>query len=255
MIVVSLGISLQAEAAEILDAQHAVDIAGKQRMLTQRMLADYAMMGMHSTFKNPEKDLKHSIDEYEEGIHSIAKYASAARIQEELGKVQNIWKNAKKILTSKVDKQQCEGLNAVLDALLTASNQVVIEIKKDSGVDYGEIVDMSGRQRMLSQRIAGLYLVDLWLQNDASRNKLKDAMQAYEVASAKLQAFKQNTEAISKHLSKAEKAYLYIKNMQTVGIPMDHMPAIIYKKSNDIFVNMDKVTHLYADIMEKVASK
>ena len=251
MIVISLGMSLQ--AAEILDAQRAVDVAGKQRMLSQRMLVDYVMIGMHSNFKNPKKDLALVLNEFEENLKAITKYGSAAKIQTALKKVQKTWKDAKKILTSKVDKQQCETLSTVLDRLLAASNKVVIEIKRDAAASHGEIVDISGRQRMLSQRIAGLYLMDLWLQNDASKRALKDAMRSYENAFLKLQAFEKNTESISQYLGQAEKAYLYIKNMKGVGLPMDHMPAIIYKKANDIFANMDKATHLYADIMEKVA--
>ena len=253
VIAISLGMSLQ--ATEILDAQHAVDTAGKQRMLSQRMLADYVMIGMHSNFKNPKKDLKLVIHEFEENLKSITNYSRTAKIQAALGKVQKTWKNAKKILTSKVDKQQCETLSTVLNVLLDASNQVVVEIKRDAITSHGEIVDISGRQRMLSQRIAGLYLMDLWLQNDTSKRALKGAMLSYEKAFLKLKTFEKNTAPISHYLAKAEKAYLYIKNMKGVGLPMNHMPAIIYKKANDIFANMDKATHLYADIMQQVASR
>jgi len=251
IITISLGMSLQ--ATEILDAQHAVDVAGKQRMLSQRMLADYVMIGMHSSFKNPEEDLELVLKEFEENLKAITKYGSAVKIRAALEKVQEAWKNAKKILSSKVEKQQCEKLSTVLNTLLITSNQVVIEIKRDAIAIHGEIVDISGRQRMLSQRIAGLYLMNLWLQNDASKKALKDTMLSYESSFLKLQSFEKNTKEISQYLGKAEKAYLYIENMKGVGLPMDHMPAIIYKKANDIFANMDKATHLYADIMEKVA--
>ena len=84
MITISLGMSLQ--ATEILNVQHAVDIAGKQRMLTQRMMADYVMIGLHSSFKNPQKDLALTLDEFEENLHVISAYGSAVKIQNALNK-------------------------------------------------------------------------------------------------------------------------------------------------------------------------
>jgi len=247
-----LAISLH--ATEIRDAQQAVDVSGKQRMLTQRMMLDYVMIGMHSNFKNPQKDLTDTIEMFEKNLHAIAQYSSAEKIRNALVKAEEAWVGAKKILIAKADKKQCETLQTVLDSLLALSNQVVVEIKKDSGTDYGEIVDVSGRQRMLSQRIAGLYLMDLWLQSGSSKKALRKAMHAYESAYRKIWNFEHNSEEIKKYLTKAEKAYLYIKSMKGVGLPMRTMPAIIYKKSHDILVNMDRATHLYAAVMQKVAS-
>jgi len=34
-----------------------MNVAGKQRMYTQIMIRDYAMVGMENTFGNPKKDL------------------------------------------------------------------------------------------------------------------------------------------------------------------------------------------------------
>ena len=143
----------------------------------------------------------------------------------------------------------------MLNRLLVTSNQVVIEIKQDALTSHGEIVDISGRQRMLSQRIAGQYLMSLWLQNNASKKTLKDAMHTYESSFSKLQTFEKNTKTISKYLGQAEKSYLYIKKMRQMDIPFNHMPAIVYEKCNNILISMDKATHLYADIMQQVASR
>lgn len=43
---------------EIRDLAHAVDVSGKQRMFTQRMLKDYAMVGLENNFGNPRKTLR-----------------------------------------------------------------------------------------------------------------------------------------------------------------------------------------------------
>ena len=47
-----------AHAIEIKNLSVAVDVAGKQRMFTQRMLKDYAMVGLENHFGNPKEDLK-----------------------------------------------------------------------------------------------------------------------------------------------------------------------------------------------------
>ena len=240
-------------AVEITDAQHAVDVAGKQRMLTQRMMADYVMIGLHSNFKNPQQNLTNTVEEFEENLHAIAQYSRSKSIVQVLEKVKTQWKPVKKILTSKVDKKFCEELSDKLDQVLASSNQVVIAIRKDTSTGHGEIIDISGRQRMLSQRIAGMYLMDLWFQNDASKKKLEDAMHLYESSLIKLKAFEKNTKEISKYLAKAEKSYLYIKNMRSTGLSMNRMPSLVYKKADDVFTSMNKVTHLYAGMMLEVA--
>ncbi|SFV50335.1 Nitric oxide-responding transcriptional regulator Dnr (Crp/Fnr family) [hydrothermal vent metagenome] len=45
-------------AIEIQNLSVAVDVAGKQRMFTQRILKDYAMIGLENSFGNPKEDIK-----------------------------------------------------------------------------------------------------------------------------------------------------------------------------------------------------
>jgi len=242
-------LTVSVSAKEITTIHEAINISGKQRMLTQRMLADYVMIGMHSSFRNPKEDLAKVMQEFEENEDAIFNYAGSEETKALIKKVQQEWQEVKTVLSASADKSACEQLSNALDQLLHDSNEVVISIKNQEDAKHGEIVDVSGRQRMLSQRIAGLYLMDLWLQNKASKQKLEEAMQQYESAMLKLKSFEKNTEAITQQLSRAEKAYLYIKNMSSVGLSMDRMPALVYKKAHDMFKSMDSATHLYADLM------
>ena len=42
-----------AQSMKIKSLSHAVDIAGKQRMFTQKMIKNYAMIGLNNRFGNP----------------------------------------------------------------------------------------------------------------------------------------------------------------------------------------------------------
>ena len=55
-------------AVEIKNLSVAVDVAGKQRMFTQRMLKDYAMVGLENNFGNPGEDLKKIMGLFEDHL-------------------------------------------------------------------------------------------------------------------------------------------------------------------------------------------
>jgi len=67
-------------AMEIKSSYHAVDIAGKQRMFTQRMLKDYTMIGMENSFGKPEEDLRKIMDAFENHLTSLHKYTKNEKI-------------------------------------------------------------------------------------------------------------------------------------------------------------------------------
>ena len=63
--------SSTAQAIEIKSLSHAVDIAGKQRMFTQKMLKNYAMIGLNNRFGNPQADLNKTIISFENHMQSL----------------------------------------------------------------------------------------------------------------------------------------------------------------------------------------
>ena len=69
-------------AIEIKNLHHAVDVAGKQRMFTQRMLKNYAMIGMENTFGKPDEDLKKIIDTFENHLEALHNYTNNTEIIE-----------------------------------------------------------------------------------------------------------------------------------------------------------------------------
>jgi len=237
------------EAKEITTVDEAINIAGKQRMLTQRMLVDYAMMGMHSRFQNPEKDLRTMMDMFEENLKAIKKYTKSTAVQKEIGDVEKIWPAAKRTLSQEPTLKVCKTLCDDLDTLLVQSDDIVQMIKKESGSKSGEIVDISGKQRMLSQRIAGLYILSMWaVNNDSYQKKLDQAMAAFKVSMQTLKQYEKNNPEINTLIAEVERSYTYLEKMNSIEIDMKVMPSLVYKKLDGMLHNMDRVTHLYASL-------
>jgi len=237
-------------ALNIENEFHAVDVAGKQRMFTQRMLKNYTMIGMENSFGNPSDDLKKIIVEFENHLQSLHDYTKNIEIKKSTKKTKELWIPIKKILEQKPNRENVAKLQESLDELLKLSNDTTHLFAKDTGKIAGEIVDMSGRQRMLSQRMASLYLLKVWGVNDNKfKEKMSLAMTLFKTSLEKLQKSDLNTKEITNLLSEVEKSFMFFEVMNDSKSAF--IPALIYKKSDDILKNMDRVTNLYVIVNKK----
>ena len=102
---------------------------------------------------------------------------------------------------------------------------------------------------MLSQRIAGLYILNMWAtNNEVYKKRLNEAMVLFKRSMDQLKTYNKNTDEIKALIAKVEKSYGYLAKMRTVGASMKVMPSLVYNKLDGMLVNMHKVTGLYASI-------
>jgi nitrate/nitrite-specific signal transduction histidine kinase len=232
-------------AMEIKNLSQAVDVAGKQRMYTQRMLKDYAMIGLGNTFGNPQKDLKTIMHDFEDHLNALIAFNKDPKTAESLQKVKTMWEPIKKSLEEPPAKEKAGKMQEDLEALLKQANEAVGLFAKQTGKESGEIINISGRQRMLSQRMASLYMLKVWGVNDPKfKEKMKKAMHLFKTSLDRLKKANMNTPQINKLLARAERSFTFFEVMNKSQSKF--IPALIYKKSNDILKDMNTVTGLYA---------
>lgn len=237
-------------AIEITSSVHAVDIAGKQRMYTQRMLKDYAMVGMGNTFGDPKADLEKIVNSFQDHMDSLISYAKNDDTKKSLEKVSSLWIPLKKILLEEPIKEKVEKLQVDLEDLLKESDNATKFFAKESGKESGEVINKSGRQRMLSQRMASLYMLKVWEVNDPQfKTKLNNTMKLFKDSLEDLSKSKLNTDEINKLLVKVKRSYMFFEIM--AKSESKFVPSLIYKKSNDILVNMNSATQKYVALETK----
>lgn len=234
------------QAIEIKSLSQAVDVAGKQRMFTQRMLKDYAMWGMHNNFDNPKEDLKKTSDAFEDHMQSLNHFNKDPATANSIKEAMKLWKPIKSVLSKNPAKDKVKKLQIDLDALLKVANDTTVLFAKQTGKKSGEIINISGRQRMLSQRMASLYMLKAWsIEDPMFKDKMNKAMKLYKSSQYKLLSYDKNTDKIKLLLNKAKKAFAYFEYLENNNT---FAPALIYKKSMEILKNMNTVTGLYVKI-------
>jgi len=250
IVLVGVILSSLSYGVDIHNYNEAVNIAGKQRMFTQRMMKDYAMVGMANTFGNPTEDLKEIISKFDDAQTSLLAFAKSSVTKEKIKAVNELWVKIKQDLESEPQKEKVQDIQINLDNLLKLANDATKAFVEESGSNSSEIVNIAGRQRMLSQRMAGLYMLQVWgVEDPAFKQKLEDSMNLFATSLETLEKYEKNSEEITNLLSKVKRSYRFFEMMSKST--QRFIPTLIYKKSNDILKDMNEVTIKYTQLKIK----
>jgi nitrate/nitrite-specific signal transduction histidine kinase len=154
----------------------AVNEAGRQRMLTQRILKTYSQIGLGIRPELSRKELENSVALFEMQLERLNSIASDPELQKALDTIQNLWQPYKRLATDEVTLENARQLQRSSEDLLYESHKLVLQLLDRSETESGELINIAGRQRMLSQRLAKYYLLNSWGVNSISiRSQVIDA--------------------------------------------------------------------------------
>jgi len=231
--------------AEKLTLAEGINKAGRQRMLTQRMVKAYCQMGMELRYRKSEKQLNAAIQLFDAQLSELQQFSITAEVKGGLAKVENLWKGVKETVSAEVTKNNIERLRADAEKLLIASHQVVLMLQDLSGTSQGKLVNIAGRQRMLSQRIANLYLMQAWgFEKEPYITDYKTAINEFNSALALLKNAPENTKKISELLEKVSLQWGVFQHSAKLK-KGKYIPALITRSADKILTQMNIITGLY----------
>ena len=135
------------------------------------------------------------------------------------------------------------------ESMLEGSDYIVKALSKN--VKSNNIIDMAGKQRMLSQRIAKYYIAyQNGIRDDNTILQMKDSVEEFNKILEKLISNDINTPEINKELVAVSKLWSIV-NKFYLNIKKGGLPKIVYASTDKITNKMDKIVGLYVNELEK----
>jgi nitrate/nitrite-specific signal transduction histidine kinase len=259
-----IALSLVANAAvSKQDMANAINKAGKQRMLTQKMSKEILFISLNIDTEINQDELENTIKLFSKTLTGLIDGDSYlgliktnnASILAKLKAVKNLWqpfqKNATAVLEGNVSADILAAINQQNLPLLKKMNEAVIAFEKEGGSAFepklANLINKAGKQRMLIQKMTKeLLLIAKEINTDANKANLANSVLEFETVLLELFANPIN-DSITAQLKKVKKRwykYKPILNSVDTSEPTLHK---LDKLSLSLYRAMNKAVQLYAN--------
>jgi hypothetical protein len=234
--------------AVIADIVKLIDVAGKQRMLSQRIAKDYLYIGKKVAVSKAKKQLKASLEELVSAHKVLMDSINDPEIRNLLSFVELSIEDFKTTANEPFNIDNAQLIIDLSESMLEGSQYVVDSLKEKVKVQESAIVGKSGKQRMLAQRIAKYYIAyQAGIKDKNTIDQMKAAVAEFSEAHKALMANPSNTPEINRQLNEIDRlwkiVYKFYLNIEKGGLPL-----IVFNTTDNITAKMNKITALYVEL-------
>ena len=225
-----------------------IDIAGKQRMLSQRIVKDYLYKGRNIAASKADKQLKASLGEFASAHKKLLTAINDPEITNLLTFVEMSSDEFKSIVNKPFDLDNAQLALDLSETMLEGSQFVVDSLAIGAKHQKSEIVAKSGKQRMLSQRIAKYYIAyQSGIKDKNTVDQMKEAVKMFTQNHNNLMSNTTNTTKINQKLNDINKLWKIVHKFY-LQIEKGGLPFIVFTTTDDITKKMDDITKLYVEL-------
>jgi hypothetical protein len=234
--------------AVIADIVKLIDVAGKQRMLSQRIAKDYLYIGEKVAVSKASRQLKASLDELVSAHKVLVDSINDPEITNLLSFVELSIEDFRATANEPFNLDNAQLIIDLSESMLEGSQYVVDSLKEKVKVKESAIVGKAGKQRMLAQRIAKYYIAyQAGIKDKNTIDQMKAAVAEFADAHKALMANPSNTPEINRRLNEIDRlwkiVYKFYLNIEKGGLPL-----IVFNTTDDITKKMNTITEMYVEL-------
>jgi len=201
-----------AQGSKPISIAEAINKAGRQRMLSQRCAKAWLMRALSVTPSVADGLQSASIELFEAQLRELATLQPTDELRGLLTKLNSEWREYKQALSRTPGKDAAPEIYERSDIVLATAHATTQAYEKLSGTQFGRLINVSGRQRMLSQRLAKfVYFMELGVKRQEATEQFDKARKEFVEALALLKAAPENTEKLKEELALVEQQWFFFE--------------------------------------------
>ena len=226
-----------------------LNLAIRQPMLAERITKSFAAAGQKVLETRTRRQLDDAKREFAVAMKDLQAFAPTAEIKENYELLEQLYTEFRDITGKTINLENATHLAEQNEELVWIATKGAQLMQAHAKSNRSDLIATAGDLRVLTQRIAKLYLFRSWgIRSDLIANDLKKADADYQADMKKLMAAPQNTPQIKSELQLAETQYLFLKQAidrlnanRTSVVELEH----VTKTCDNILEVMERVTKLY----------
>ena len=178
-----------------------VNLAGQQRMLSQRIVKSWCQIGLNVLPQISKKQLDESMTQFDANLKSLEPVATSPEARTALAGLRAAWVPLQMAARGVIRQNDAAQLDARAEDVLMAAERLTRVLQDQANQPASRWVNLSGRQRMLSQRLVKIYMLRQWqVDSSALRDEFERVQHEFSGALGTLQQRPENSPALKTEL-------------------------------------------------------
>ena len=232
------------------DAASALNKAERQPMLAERITKSFSLIGQKVLESRSKRQIDEAAADFQSALKELIATAPTPEIKTNYQLLDQLWGEYRTIISGPATPENLKELSVQNEELVWIATKGANLMEAYVKTPQGDLIAVAGNARILSQRIAKLYLFRSWgLRDNAVVTKdLREAEAEYRAAITRLTAATVNTPQIKSELALAETQWQFLK-AAIVKLDANRTSKIeleaVAKSCDNITELMERVTKLY----------
>jgi hypothetical protein len=168
----ALALMLAAACAYAADID-SINLAGQQRMLSQRIIKSWCQIGLNVQPEVSKEQLGDAVRQFESNLNALDRAAATPEARTAVAGLRAAWTPLRSAALDNVRQAAAGQLDSRAEDVLMAAERLIRVLQEQAATPVSRWINLSDRQRMLSQRLVKIYMMRQWgVDNAGLRDEL-----------------------------------------------------------------------------------